>query len=424
MSIHFITGNPGGGKGLLAMQKIVDELVHDERSVITNLPVRIEPWVRVWRRFGRTHYQPEIGLRMYLLQQHGRDFNVGKRVFYLEDEKVPEFYLHRRNCTGMVTAGATRDKEGRVEEFETETAVKNGGVCYVTDECWKFWNARTWQKTGPGLLFYSAQHRHLGDTWYIVTQKTAQVDKALHRVAQDFSVVTNQSKLPLGSFRRPDLFTVCIYDQAPTGAQLEPIKREVFKLDKKGLGACYDTAAGTGIGGGSGADIQERKKGLPWWLLPVGIIAMGFLVYKACGGAGRLVGWTLSGGRHKTAAVQTEAAAPAESVTVPVVAPLTVGVQVSTNQSTVEMLGYFIDPGGRDAEVLLSDGRTVRYASGLQYLSEHYCVVSGQVIRARKAGTRPAVSITPGAAAPVGNWTQLERKREVRIKFNESSGSR
>jgi len=273
MSIHFITGNPGGGKGLLSVQKICDELVNDERPIITNLPVRIEPWVRVWRRFGKTNFKPEIGFRQYLLQKYGKDFGIRERLFFIDDQVVPEFFLWRRGPDGKLFCLESKSVNGIVEEYDTTEAVKNGGVCYVTDEAWRFWNSRKWQKTGTGLQFYSAQHRHLGDTWFIVTQKTAQCDKALHRVAQDFSVVTNQGKLPLGMFNRPDVFTVSVYDEAPTGAKLEPIKRSVFRLDKKGLGSCYDTSAGTGIGGGSGADLNERKSGLPWW----GILILLFL---------------------------------------------------------------------------------------------------------------------------------------------------
>jgi len=281
MSIHFITGNPGGGKGLLSVQKICDELVNDERPIITNLPVRIEPWVRVWRRFGKTHHKAEIGFRQYLVQKYGKDFGIRERLFFIEDQLVPEFFLWRRGPDGKLFRLESKSVSGIVEEYDTTEAVNNGGVCYVTDEAWRFWNSRKWQKTGTGLQFYSAQHRHLGDTWYIVTQKTAQCDKALHRVAQDFSVVTNQGKLPLGMFNRPDVFTVSVYDEAPTGTRLDPIKRSVFRLDKKGLGSCYDTSAGTGIGGGSGADLNERKSGLPWW----GILVLLFLF---CLGAWKL----------------------------------------------------------------------------------------------------------------------------------------
>src|SRR5882724_5595688 len=49
-------------------------------------------------------------------------------------------------------------------------------VFYCIDECWKFFNARDWQNTGPGVLFYSAQHRKLGDTLLLLTQHSKQVE--------------------------------------------------------------------------------------------------------------------------------------------------------------------------------------------------------------------------------------------------------
>ena len=45
MSIHFISGKPGGGKGLYCMKLILDELVKGRRPVVTNLPIKIQPWV-------------------------------------------------------------------------------------------------------------------------------------------------------------------------------------------------------------------------------------------------------------------------------------------------------------------------------------------------------------------------------------------
>jgi len=354
MSIHFITGNPGGGKGLLAVQKICDELVHDERPIITNLPVRIEPWVRVWRRFGRTHHKPEIGFRQYLLQKHGKDFGIRERLFFVEDEAVPEFFLWRRGPDGKLFRLDSKSAGGIVEEYDTTEAVRNGGVCYVTDEAWRFWNSRKWQKTGTGLQFYSAQHRHLGDTWYIVTQKTAQCDKALHRVAQDFSVVTNQGKLPLGMFNRPDVFTVSVYDEAPTGAKLDPIKRSVFRLDKKGLGSCYDTSAGTGIGGGSGADLNERKTGLPWWGILVLLLLFCLGAWKLPLLFGRLVTSPLRG---KSVPVQVGQAdrVPAD-LTPPIVDPSVSSESVpAVLPEPVYVTGSCV-LGGR-LSVFLSDGR-------------------------------------------------------------------
>lgn len=40
MSVHFISGKPGGGKTLYAVRLIVEELVHGKRCVVTNVPLK------------------------------------------------------------------------------------------------------------------------------------------------------------------------------------------------------------------------------------------------------------------------------------------------------------------------------------------------------------------------------------------------
>jgi hypothetical protein len=291
MSISFITGKPGGGKGLMAMSQIEDELVHGKRSIITNLAIRVEPWVN-----GAG--QPMLGLRAYLLKKHGKDFGVKHRVFVLPDEECSSFFLWRavgvNGETHLEKAEAVtlplKDGGVKIVEFKTELGLRSGPVMYVIDEAWKFWRARNWQQTGEGLEFYNAQHRKFGDDVLIVTQHTKQVDPAIHRVAQDFWVVKNHSKMSIGAFRQPDVFSVSIYDQAPTGAMIEPMTRKVFRLDKKGLAQTYDTAAGIGLSAGMTADLNARKKGLPWWVLLLAVIGLALLG----GQLHKMVGWGAS----------------------------------------------------------------------------------------------------------------------------------
>jgi hypothetical protein len=276
--ISFITGKPGGGKGLLSMQQIIDELVQGTRHIICNTPVRLLPWI-----FGDGRAM--IGLKAYLLQKYGKDFDCEKRVHILDDDDISSFYLWRVVDGVLVKANADiqtkGDGEQRIMGFDTSLASKSGGVLYVIDEAWKFYGSRNWQKTGEGMLFYSAQHRHFGDDVLIVTQHTKQIDPAIQRVAQDFWVVTNHSKLTMGWFRQPDVFSVAIYDQAPTGAALQPMTRKLFRLDRKGIAQTYDTSAGVGLTGRFQADVGSRKKGLPFWSLILIFIAFMVLTFFA-----------------------------------------------------------------------------------------------------------------------------------------------
>lgn len=288
MAISFVTGKPGGGKGLVCMRSVIDELRNGDRPIITNLAVKLHPWVRRVKRNGSVKWTPQLGLKSFLLKEYGKDFDCEKRVHLLTDEQAGEFYLYRVENGQLIKAETQKDKDGKVVQFDTGPALANAGVLYIVDEAWKFYGAREWQSTGKGVLFYSAQHRKFGDTLLLCTQNTKQVDTALRQVAEDFWVCTNHSKKTLGMFRQPDMFSIKIYDQVPTTGTLEPMSRKVFKLDKKGLGSCYDTAAGVGLAGNGGADIGEKAKGLPAWTVILFLVAVGFVVIGAAKGFGKV----------------------------------------------------------------------------------------------------------------------------------------
>lgn len=296
MSVHFVTGKPGNGKGLVLMDLIRKELKNGDRPIITNLPVHIEPWIRKFKKGRKWVYKPEIGLRNYLLERHGEDFDCDKRVFVVEDSVMSEFFLWRVIDGKLVKIDdhPTRDK-GKIVAYDTTLALKHGGVVYMTDEAWKFYGARDWQDTGKGLQYYAAQHRHFGDDWYIATQHTKQVDTAFRILAQDFWVVTNHSKKRMGFFRQPDIFSVSVYSDPPLSKNDTPMNRSIFRIDKPGIGGCYDTAAGTGVSGSGGADILEKKKGLPAWGIVVALILGGLAVIGVARGAGSFVGHLLTG---------------------------------------------------------------------------------------------------------------------------------
>lgn len=295
MAIHFVCGRPGNGKGLVSVQTVIDELVHGDRPIVTNLPLRVAPWVREWRSRGKRQARAELGLRAYLMREYGKDFDVGKRVFLLADDAVGEFYLRRVVDGRLVVLDAVRDSQGRVVSYDTSAALASGPHLYITDEAWRNFSAREWQQTGKGVQFYGAQHRHFGDDWYIVTQHTKQVDTAFRMIAQDYMVCTNHSKRRLGIFRQPDMFSVATYTVPPESRGEVPMHRRVFRLDKAGLGGCYDTTAGHGICGPGGADIDERRKGLHIGWALAGVLGVGALVLLGSWGAGRFVERKLSG---------------------------------------------------------------------------------------------------------------------------------
>lgn len=422
MSIHFISGKPRGGKGLYSCKLIVDELVNGRRPIVTNLPLRLDPWVKAG--------QAMVGLRAYLVGKYGRDCDCDKRVLVLAEEEVPDFYRWRLTKDGWQKVPAVNDEKGRVVGFDTTLHAGDGGVLYCIDEAWKYFAARDWATTGKGVLFYAAQHGHFGDDFLIVSQTSKQVDTALRQVAQDFTICRNHGKERFGMFRQPGFFTICVYTEPPTPT-LEPMQRSVFRLDAAGLGACYDTSAGAGIAGamsgeGGAADSSERKKGLSvWWLVPVVVLALVLLTQWP-----RLVAWL----GHRASKIGTGASAAMSGGTFTNAAPAAVptpqevanegkarsaamvaasrrsvgggsGIGALPEEEAVMITGIAVLNG--KVRVLLSDGETLTDEDReLEFVGRRYCVIRGRVYRWLKHDVGPRHPVPAanegGAASSVG----------------------
>jgi len=347
-------------------------LVNGERSIITNFAVRVQPWVRRSRKRGKLICKPEMGLKNYLLQTYGKDFDVENRVKILDETEASTFFLHRRNCESFIKLDAeysSPDKDGdsKVVKYKTEKAIENGGVFYVIDEAWSVFGSREWQKTGKGVLYYAAQHRKLSDTLLLCSQSTKQVETQLRQVAQDFWVCQNHSKKKIGAFRQPSMFSVAVYSSPPDNLTAEPMERRVFTLDKAGLGSCFDTAGGVGVMGGGSADIGEKIKGLPWWGIPVAVLGIGAAIILVAKGGGWFTGSLLTGAFNKKGSSKSPISATVThtgSTVSASVAPVTKAVLPDVLKSEpvadpIYVTGFCpVPPHGM--RVCLSDGRILR----------------------------------------------------------------
>jgi len=277
--IHFLFGVPGSGKGVIAADRIENELARGSRVILTDMALRLDPWVRnissssSWGiRRNSKKYQSELGLLAYLDEKYGDTFGAADRIYLFGESEAKEFYLRRYDVKEKkwVVLDADRDEKGRIQRFETLRATH--GCLMITDEFWAAAGSRDWQNTAQGLTFYAAQHRKFGDEWFIVCQHPKQIETQLRMLAHDCWECRNLSKIPLGPFRRGDKFAVAIYDKIPSGPSSKPLRKYTLELDKRGLGGCFDTAAGSGVSGGGSADINEKKRGLPFWALVVCIL--------------------------------------------------------------------------------------------------------------------------------------------------------
>ena len=147
--------------------------------------------------------------------------------------------------------------------------------------------------------------------------------------------------MSLGWFRRPSVFTIEIFENPPTGARQAPMSTKTFTLDREGLAQCYDTSAGVGLSGRSIADIGARKRGLPFWLMPVGCLCVGSvcLVFAArCAwGVGHALG--KAPGQMSRAAHAAGAGGPAVS---PAMVPSPAAVAVA--KPVITVTNYVVEP--------------------------------------------------------------------------------
>jgi len=262
MSINFISGKPGGGKSMYAVRLLINELRTTKRDIVTNLPLKL----------------PELA--EYMEKEFGDTFNMIERIERLSDDEIGTFWLHRGRGRRLEKR-IDRELRGRkLSVVDYTQAAEWGGVFYAIDEIHIAFNSRKWQETGEDCIYFLSQHRKLGDEWFLTAQNTKQIETSLRQLAQDFWLVRNHGKMRVGPFRQPDMMTITIYDKAPTdGNSVVAMERRAVRLDKKGLGSCFDTSGGTGVVGGRSADLLERKRGVPFYaLIVVAILALVALV--------------------------------------------------------------------------------------------------------------------------------------------------
>ena len=266
MSIHFISGKPGGGKSLYATKLIIDEFIHGDRQIVTNVPLLIPRFYE----YVSEKFPVAVERRL----SGGR--HISEILTLFDQEEMSHFFTIRGGGVRLENIGNVQWKSGARPDY---SKVKDKGIFYVVDEVHIGFNARAWADTGAQVIYYLSQHRKLGDDVICITQNVGNVDKQFRSVAQDYTYIKNLAKQRAGLFRLPYYFCTSTYSQPATATS----KAEVsgyFTLDVTGIASCYDTAKGVGIIGRAGADTGARKKGIHWLWFAVGApIALFCLVH-------------------------------------------------------------------------------------------------------------------------------------------------
>lgn len=463
MSIHAISGKPGGGKSLFGMKALVTELRTTHRYIVTNLAVK------------------PAELAAYLHKLYGQTFDLNQRLTILDEEQTAKFWLYRGN--GLVLPDQEKNdfsaadagnvyyvpdsENGQPMEKDGQTLPmrKAGGegVCFILDELHLFFNAREWAKTGKAAIFYLSQHRKCNNDVIWITQHIENVDKQFRSLTQDFTYLRNyrQEKF-MSTFQSLPWFSFKTFQSPVTSASglISPTEAGRFLLDAKGLAACYDTAKGVGFAGNVAADTKKPRRGLPMWVFVA-------LCVCACIAAPAFVIWltryvshsvafhpgkVLAGLARTNSVVRIAKIAQGNSQTnesavvaasAPVTnAPVTMLDQIIATQkpftppvpatNDLTMVGYAFIPG-TGYMVALSDGRML-YSSKRQvmFVDENRCVVDGAWVYRRVVA--PATPMPPAhiaassefhaPVAPMGEMrpaSQDRRTRRLTIHFADGS---
>jgi len=271
MAIEVYSGKPGNGKSLGAVRAVIGELVNGDRTIVTNLPLKLEnvcEWV--------AHHYPE------------KRIDVLGRIYLLDEDEVETFwrvrYPSRVHPTEqypepVIGIPMERRRSGVVEVHGlTFPDFKEANIAahyYVIDEAQLALGARQWRERGPELLWMSSQHRHFGDEWLLITQHADNIDAQLRRLCQSRTHFTNWSYLNALPFvAAPRRITWTRFDGLEKSAAV--MGTGTFTVDPDGYAGLYKTTGGAG--GRLAGPIERRAKGIPfWWFLaavPVGIAVL------------------------------------------------------------------------------------------------------------------------------------------------------
>jgi len=289
--IGFICAIPGGGKSWLATKFVVDELMHGERTIVTNLALKIN------------HLQS-------YLDSLGAKVHVMSRVRLLERDEVMQFY-RIRNAHGLAMDVTMERKNGVMWPTIDYDASQDddwaaGGVLYIIDEVHNFWNRKMKLEEDSPEFAWASQHRKLKDQCWFVTQSIENVHVMMRRLGARFLYCRADFKRKFKGFRVGGGFVVTEYPSIATPGS-EPIDQFPMEFDTVGLGSCYSTAAGVGVSAKGNADGGSKVKGLPLWtvwimltVIVVAVVGVLFLGPKLVVKATHAVLPSVVGGNSKT----------------------------------------------------------------------------------------------------------------------------
>lgn len=222
--ITILTGQPGHGKTYTTV-RLIDEFVHDGKSVVTNVPLRDDFALQMAR-----HHTAFARLRKDTVIRRAQ--SIAERVHICEDmseimrvrfrgegegrAKVVIDESHRQMNVRASTRGKSRDKSGQLTEAGERKLIVN----------------------------YASGHRHYGADVVLITQALQNLDLQIRNLHEFHSEVRNFRRLPMVGWlvalipgRQLFIRVTRWNDRAKTKAGID-----LYGLSKR-LASLYDTHA-------------------------------------------------------------------------------------------------------------------------------------------------------------------------------------
>jgi hypothetical protein len=414
----FVCAVKGGGKSRRCVDFICDELEGSERSIFTNLPVRL-PEFQLWANQHIKH----------------KSVCVPARIRILKDEEVWRFYLLTKDY------GKTVPLKSDVTGTEVpDLAVRqgDGGIMFIIDEAQNYFRTRQWAKMGADVDFYLSQSRKLNDSLIVITQHPEKIAVDFRRNATNWIYVENfrKRKMFLG-VTLPGRFGWAEYLDQPTKND-KPNDTGHFNLKHQNRHELYDTMAGVGLLGKVGAE-SNRRVGLHWAVWPafVAVILVGawfipqFMVHGFTGFVRHLTGATtakvasLTNAKGPAAAVPatnqnqnisgqqsmlspSEAPQQAGAVNSGTVGPVSPSPKLGTvpslpQQTNLSCLGWARVPGGGYV-AFLDDGDTLE-GNEIQVVNRRFVLGYGKVFPVHRGHAEGGFSPAPSESVYGANFT-------------------
>lgn len=273
--LRFICGNTGGGKSTFATGLLIDELRQTTRPIITNLALRLNPWVD-----KKGHAQ--MGLLEYLRFTYQKTFDAERRIIFLEPNQVQRFFAVRAVIPAegpIQVITLDRAPDGRFHFDGTYT-----GCAYFIDEAHEYFRQKDWNKLGDETISWSSQNRRCGDDAWMLSQKPKLVAVQFRDLSTDCYHMVNRAYSRFLLWKQPDVITYEQFVTTPPAPNEPCVRFGSLRWPRRLLQQCFDTAAGAGVSG-TIADLGQGAKGLPWWTIPIGlllIVLAGGVLLRAC----------------------------------------------------------------------------------------------------------------------------------------------